>query len=889
MYYKTMLKFRTKLNTKQKREIAVKSLTWDIIESRDIAIECLQGIAFVKMHYDIDLKLSDRAMDKEKYERIKDNFMKVLEKNAPIHNFVFTKYASREWRSETDGKISTHIIFQNKYLHRGTRPEKAYLIDHFRSTVVDGMPEEDAQLWIDSIDTAVYSNGVETDNCFRMAGKGDKTGKKTHHHPMTPDDPVSLYMLTPTTHHISMDDVLTLYSEVNVKEEKTETEKEPPAKKPRGRPKKLEVGSIPQPVLEKMFRGLDAQKRAYAYKEWSSLMLLCKTLLGDEGLGVFLEISEASGYSGYDEEEATSAYERAFPNGSFTEGTLIFWLKEDNPELCSQLCAEAGHRGRDQCDLVYYKTYSVNFMKDLMAILNRDTLTLVRDSTGQIWCKLINDKMYTNCWVPITKQDLPYRLLDSRISLLKIGMMEQSEDGVKLTLVNRNLDFLQERVFRYLHDFISIEPNFDLMFESNMRKLCFRNGVLDIPTDRFTTWKMNPTIQTKVVLPFDYRYVKSESDKIINEKLIPACKELFGTGPIRGRDDDEKEEEIPERWELPLMKMARIIAGEYDKLAHLLQSKRNGGKSAFLKAIENALPGYVQTFNSGMIMTQKLSMKQDPTRELSPWLALANSGCRFAYCQEARSTEEDNSNSQYLNSCILKLLTGRDPLRARKMYQDDSASQTVRHQMTIGICCNKVAKATDNDVFESCCFTKFPHQFLKQDVLDAYKENGAYCADFHRLADPSQEEEFAKYGLYWIHLIVRYYRSTVYPIDRVNSNGDLMDDIPDENDSTCEFFKLLNTHFVKDANAHVSHLQINNFRTSHDFVFTSADVRSKLEAMGAKESKTIKIAPNKYVRGLKGIRYQSCEKCQSEIDDKLPKQMSKPTTSGSAQSAAESE
>jgi hypothetical protein len=883
MYYKTMLKFRTKLNTKQKREIAVESLTWDIVESRDIAVECLQGLTYVKMHYDIDMKLSKYTMDREKYERVKDNFMKVLEKTAPLHNFVFTKHASREWRSETDGKISTHIIFQNKYIYRGIRPEKAYLIDHFRSTVVDGMPEEEAQLWVDSIDTAVYSNGIDSDNCFRMTGKGDKTGKKTHHHPMTPDDPVSLYMLTPTTQRFSPDDALTLYSEVNVKvaDENVDAVRVG-EKKPRGRPKKLEVGSIPQPVLEKMFRGLDAEKRAYEYKDWSSLLLLCKTLLGEEGLAVFLEISEASGYEDYDEEESSSAYERAFPNGSFTEGTLIFWLKEDNPELCSQLCAEAGHRGRDQCDLVYYKTYSVNFMKDLMSILNRDTLTLVRDATGQIWCKLISDKMYTNCWVPIHKQDLPYRLLESRISILKIGLMEPGEDGVKLTLVNRNLDFLQEKVFRYMHDFISIEPAFDLMFESNMKKLCFRNGVLDMPTDRFTSWKMNPTIQTKVVLPYDYRYVKSESDKIINEKLIPVCQTYFGTGKIRDdeirddekRDDekrdDEKEEDIPERWELPLMKMARIIAGEYDKLAHLLQSKRNGGKSAFLKAIENALPGYVQTFNSGMIMTQKLSMKQDPTRELGPWLSLANSGCRFAYCQEARSTEEDNSNAQYLNSCILKLLTGRDPLRARKMYQDDSASQTVRHQMTIGICCNKVAKATDNDVFESCCFTKFPHQFLKQDVLDAYKENGAYCADFHRLADPSQEVEFAKYGLYWIHLIVRYYRSTVYPIDRVNSNGDLMDDIPDENDATCEFFKLLNTHFVKDSKAHVSHLQINNFRTSHDFVFTSADVRSKLEAMGAKESKTIKIAPNKYVRGLKGLRYVSCEKCQSEMDN-LPK------------------
>jgi hypothetical protein len=104
-----------------------------------------------------------------------------------------------------------------------------------------------------------------------------------------------------------------------------------------------------------------------------------------------------------------------------------------------------------------------------------------------------------------------------------------------------------------------------------------------------------------------------------------------------------------------------------------------------------------------------------------------------------------------------------------------------------------------------------------------------------------------------------------------------MDDIPDENDSTCEFFKLLNTHFVKDATAHVSHLEITNFRTSHDFVFTSADVRSKLEAMGAKESKTIKIASNKYVRGLKGIRYQSCAQCQCDIDDKRPKPLSKPT------------
>ncbi len=855
-----MLTFKKKLDTKVKHTVPISQLTWDVVESNEMAVECMKDLPYNKMFYDIDFKLSpskdemkEMSMEKDDFLRLKDSFFRLLEVNSVKHNFMYTKFASREWRSSVEGKISTHIVFRNKYISRGYRPERTYLNRHFLSTVLDGATEN-IELWLGSIDLSPYASSVESDNVFRIAGKGDRSGKKTHHYPISLDDPVSWYLLTPTEKFNPDNDVLTLYSEINLqKKEKEEKKEQENPKKARGRPKKLEVSAIPNDILEKMFRALDAEKRAYKHEDWTRTMLLCKTLLGDEGLDVFLELSEASSYEDFDEKDCASAYERAVPNGDLTEGTLIYWLKEDNPDELSELLRQSGHAGRDGYDLVYYKSYSVEFMKDLISLLNKDTLTITRDPTGQIWIKQVLDLNYTNCWRPVHKLDLSYHLLP-RLNLLKIAVMERNDQEVELTLVNKNLDFLQDRIFKHFSDFIQVKPDFDSMFQSNLRKLCFSNGVLDLTTNRFSSWKMNPTVHTKVVIPYKYELLRESEEKPLIDANIVFLKSLFGEEKV---DDDLTS---PYRWEVPLKRLARILAGENDKLWHLFQSLRNGAKSAFLSILEEALPGYVQTFNSGMIMTQKLSMKGDPSRELSPWISFVNTGCRFAYCQEAQETES-HSNAQYINSSVLKLLNGRDPLRARKMYQDDSSAQTVTHQMTVGICCNKPPQATSPDVFETCCVNKFIRQFLRPDKLQEYKDNGLYIENVHFLADPSKQEVVKKNRLQWVKLIAKYYSAELYPVDRVGSNGDMRDE-ESKSDMTEseELLLLLKSHFEKDNESHISTLQLSRFCSDHTTQFKRTDVISKLEAMGAKYSKHIQ----KTRRGYRGLKYIPCKDCECE-------------------------
>ena len=856
----SILKFKSQLKTTTKREIDIQNLTWDVVESRDIAIECLKGLPYVKMHYDIDLKLSENGfqMEKDVYDRTREEFFKILEVNSAKHNFLYTKFASRAWRSSTDGKISTHIIFQNKFLSRSTCPEKSYLNDHFLSTVFDGYPEE-SKLWLNAIDTSIYSNGIEKDNVFRMVGKGDKSGKKTHHYPMNDSDPVSLYLLTPTTKFHLDNDVLTLYSEVNVVEVKEE-KKDKSEPKPRGRPKKVNIEPLKRDALEKMFLALDAEKRAHDYKPWSSLLLLCKTLLGDEGLGVFLELSEESKYEDYDEYQATSAYERAVPNGEYTEGSLIHWLKEDNPDALAKILKESGHGGREGYDVVYYETYSSDFMKDLVKLLNQDGLTITRDNS-RIWIRQILDPVYRNRWISVGKDELSQYLIP-RVEQMRIARMTMSGDETVLTPIHKDLNFLEKNVWRHLLAFIPVNPTFDTIFTSSITKLCFSNGVLDFTNGQFTTWKNNIDVHSKVVIPYDYYYKRSEHEPQI-EEIIATLIEYFGDNAV-SEDNSMKE------WQRYLRIISRILAGCPDKLWQLWSSDRNSGKSALLEMLAEVFTGYIQTFNSGAIMTQKMNMKGDPSRELGYWVSLADSGCRLAYCQETQKPQA-HSNTELINSRILKLLVGRDALKARSMYQDESTARTVNHQMSIVICDNPYKRqATSEDVFQTCSLVTFKRVFLDADAFEKSKSDGRYNPDITFQADRSKQERLKKYRLAWVHLVVRYFSNELYPVLRTDGAGEVRDeDSKEDNLEADELLRHFNTHFVKDNTSYVSNLNVSKFCTSHDVPFLRTVVIPRLEAIGGFKTNRNKGVDGKAARGWKGVRYIPCKECQESLDDKI--------------------
>ena len=852
-----LITFKRKLDVKKKHTIPVAQLTWDVMEAQEIAVECLQGLSKCKMYYDVDLKLKpgkneqkEVAMEKEEFDRLKDQLFEYLEMNHTKHNFVYTKYASRDWRSPTDGKISTHIVFQSKLMYRGYKPERSYLYQHFQSTVLDGLTDN-VDVWLNAIDLSPYSSSVESDNVFRAVGKGDRSGKKSHHLPMNPTDPVKWYLLTPTDQPSITDTTLTLYSEINVqsvKEEVVQSSLEEAKPKQRGRPKKSKLESIPNEILIKMIKALDAEKRAYEHDDWKKLLLLTKTLLGDSGVDIFVEVSEASGYEDYDEKTCAYQYEKALPSGELTEGTLIYWLKEDNPEALSLLLKEAGHAGRENTDLCYYETYSASFMKDLVWLLNKDTLSLIRDPSGQIWIKQVLDPVYTNRWKRITKQELSYHLLP-RLIQLNIAKLERlSDTETQLIYVNKDLNFLKRNVFEYLSDFIIERSDFDQFFETSVKKLCFSNGVVDLPSKQFSPWSANLNVHTKIVLPYKYTYVASEH--------VPQIKMI----------KTFLEEVLGEQWELFPRRIARMLGAVYDKIWHLFRSARDSGKSVIMGILAEIFVGYVQSFSSGMILTQRLSIKGDPTRDMSHWVALAESGCRIAFCQETPSENENDDRDapvEYFNSKVLKTLTGGDAISGRRMFCDDI--RTIVPQFSLIILGNANTRTQDPDIYQSCCFTKFPKRFLKQDDYNRYKENGVLIPAFHALADPMKKTQLKKYTLAWVHLMIEYYNDEMYPIDRVGSDGDLRDEDSKESQSKDEeFLTLFVSHFVKDNESFITKFHINEFRTRHSTTFKRSDVIPKIEQLVGKSTNHIKGKDGKEIRGYKGLRYIPCKECESE-------------------------
>ena len=86
--------------------------------------------------------------------------------------------------------------------------------------------------------------------------------------------------------------------------------------------------------LKPLFKLLK-KERVNAYKLWFNLSCLIKSLYGDDGINILLEISRNSTH--YENDEyIINKYENEIKKKSYTINTFYYWLKQDNPKAYQQ-------------------------------------------------------------------------------------------------------------------------------------------------------------------------------------------------------------------------------------------------------------------------------------------------------------------------------------------------------------------------------------------------------------------------------------------------------------------------------------------------------------------------------------------------------------------------
>lgn len=822
-----------KLLTKRFTSVQASELSWSHVERNEkYGYERINNGSRRRVFFDLDLKLSKCAMKRDEYDQVLGELMSACRENSTKYDFVFTLDASYH-RDVSDGKLSTHIIFQNKYMPVTPSPERNYLEEFIKKTVFDGMKESTIELLLQNefIDMNIYKIDV-----LRMP-MAKYEGKSVHY----PDRnrPVIDYCVSYVPHHIREEDKVTLYNEVNhnISRKFEELTKEKKVKK--GRPSKVEAKELPPQMIIQLFQLLDEEKRASEYRNWVNLMLLCKTLLGDEGLDVFNEISSRSGYKEYDEKDCSDSYDNCKPNGAYTVGTLIQWCKEDDPDELKSLLSTTQHSGRDEWDVVFVTNRSSDSIHDLVKHLNG---VLIKDQkTQNIWFRDDRHPISPHCWRHLEIQDIPtyLRHIVHEIKIAIIKAADEEGGMYEFEPVNKNLEWLEKNVWkfigRYLPEELDLEDSF---ITSTHQKLCFQNGVWYFDKKIFRKWEDAKEVRTAEVIPFPY------SNKIFrdhaNAKRI--LKSILG-----------------KNYELVMKKIARVFAGNTeDKQWMLGIAMRDSAKSALTKLLEHCFSVYINEFETANVVVDSKAASGDGSRELA-WLRPYRHK-RFIIGHEMPS----NSPNLKLNSKLFKKHSGGDRKSGRELFSKHKDNTGWIDNTTIMPIGNTLLKATTADVWKNCFVVNFPRTFFnptrdKQDI-DEMKAAGAWKDEIHDIANPIQfQQDYEKYRDEIISFIFSLWQPTAVCCEKLDDNGDISVEEKSESKTT-RFNHMFATHFMKDDKGTMLLSDLQQFFLKHpslEELVKKKDLKAKLlELDGVIEDKN--LGEKRTLRGFKGIRY-SCE------------------------------
>lgn len=235
------------------------------------------------------------------------------------------------------------------------------------------------------------------------------------------------------------------------------------------------------------------------------------------------------------------------------------------------------------------------------------------------------------------------------------------------------------------------------LHSSTEGKICFKNGVLDIPTKVFTSWKLNPNVQSCVVIDRDYIpfHKTTESMIVYNRIYNNILRTQFGTNVDKF-----------------LKIISRMLAGHMtDKAWIQYTGNRNCGKGILYELLSYSFgTDYISSFNIENIIASKKTMEAD---RLLHW------AIPLAYSRIAVTQETPNDGSLYCGKVIKSVTSGGDTQRARKLN-----CEPIEFKFGAGIMSmsNNKLRADNDDVLDTCHEFTSCVQYMSQNDISAVSD-----------------------------------------------------------------------------------------------------------------------------------------------------------------------
>ncbi len=326
----------------------------------------------------------------------------------------------------------------------------------------------------------------------------------------------------------------------------------------------------------------------------------------------------------------------------------------------------------------------------------------------------------------------------------------------------------------------------DLLFESNLYKLCFLNGYYDIKSNSFKDYDQQ-TFTTKYINKY---YTNSITLNIYDELMSKIL------NPILGSDTDYKKYFL--RW------FSRALFGCMDKKWAVGLGNRNTGKSILTKLFELSFDNYVEIFNSESLMATKVGAG-DVYKKLSWIVPLKNA--RLYLSNEMR-TIDDTGKGLILDGNVIKSISsGIDTAGARQNYENESKFQI---QGNMCLFMNDLCKVDPIDTKENLYQFGFNNIFVKELTEEHLRINKDGDGAKYHLADDTVKELIKNPDIQmaFINLIINNYGENIKNI----IDEDFNDDNNNPNEQILDYIEItLNKKDrvpVKDINNLLSENQI---------------------------------------------------------------------------------
>lgn len=279
----------------------------------------------------------------------------------------------------------------------------------------------------------------------------------------------------------------------------------------------------------------------------------------------------------------------------------------------------------------------------------------------------------------------------------------------------------------------------DLLFESNIHKLCFLNGYYDIKSNSFKEYD-GSTFTTKYINKNYVQNISKQANEYLNKKIL---------NPILGEDKEYRTYFF--RW------FSRALFGCMDKKWAVGLGNRNTGKSVLTKLFELSFDNYVEIFNSESLMATKVG-SGDVYKKLSWIVPLKNA--RLYLSNELR-TIDDSGKGLILDGNVIKSISsGIDTTGARQNYENESKFQI---QGNMCLFMNDLCKVDPIDTKENLYQFNFNNIFVKELTKEHDKINKEGDGCKYHMADDHVKELIKDIDIQnaFINLIIESYGNNI--------------------------------------------------------------------------------------------------------------------------------